>query len=331
MVSEATEVRAEPRGVDYYPNAHDVLGVDPSIFVSQYPQLYAGVSKTGVPVFYSKTGVLNINGIECITTLEGILKFHWHVMQHDFKKRLLERKKADPSFVRFECVTVMDLKGLSMGSLNKRTLEIIKKQATIDSLCFPETMNKMVIVNAPKFFSATWSIIKGFLDARTAAKVEHFSSSSAAEKCLRELIDLDQLPKDYGGKAESTDTLLEKEASKDAADGGRTRLATNVFYVRSSDSFKFSLALDEAADLVVYTKSNTGASFKVTDSSTKKAVIPAKTVIHKASNSDNVPPTVVQLNEERISGVSEVKVKAEGLRSQMSYECYLLAVNIFKK
>lgn len=104
-------------------------------------------------------------------------------------------------------------------------MEIIKKQANIDSLCFPETMNKMVIVNAPRFFSATWSIIKGFLDARTTAKVELFSSTSAAEKCLLELIDEDQLPSDYGGTAESTVVTMEK-MSQDK------KLTTQILYIR---------------------------------------------------------------------------------------------------
>ena len=147
MVTEATDERAEARKEDYYPQPEEALGVDPAIFISQYPQLYAGFSKTGCPVFYSKPGRLNIDGVECIATLQGILKFHWHVMQHDYKKRLLQFKKENPSFARFECVSVLDLSGLAMSSLNSRNLDIVKRQAFIDSLCFPETMNKMVIVN----------------------------------------------------------------------------------------------------------------------------------------------------------------------------------------
>ena len=103
-------------------------------------------------------------------------------------------------------------------------MEIIKNQANIDSLCFPETMNKMIILNAPRFFSATWTIIKGFIDARTAAKIELFSSTSAAEKCLKELIDVDQIPKDYGGTAESTVVSMAKMSP--------SKLLTHVLYVR---------------------------------------------------------------------------------------------------
>jgi hypothetical protein len=335
MVEEAMEERAVPRGVGYYPNPVKALGVDPSIFVSQYPQLYSGFSKCGCPVFYSKPGALNIDGIECITTLDGILKYHWHVMQHDYKQRLLEFKKENPSFTRFECVSILDLSGLAVSALNSRTLDVVKKQATIDSLCFPETMNKMLVLNAPRFFSATWSIIKGFVDVRTAGKIEVISSSSAAEKKLKEIIDVDQLPEDYGGTGESTLVTLAREAGKEAANGGRSRLIAEVMYVRGSLSFKFILKADEEADLWVHTRAKSGATFTVTDTSTKKPIIPTKTVIHSGGTDDNSQPSNVQLSADRISGpddnVMEIKVKAEGLKTRMTSETYLLVANIYKK
>lgn len=332
MVTEATAERAVALNANFYPDPEKVLGVDPTIFVSQYPQLYAGHSKTGCPVFYSKPGRLNIDGIECITTIGGILKFHWHVQQHDFKQRLLQFKKENPSFARFEAVSILDLSGLALSSINNRNLDIIKKQAFIDSLCYPETMNKTVLVNAPRFFTATWSIIKGFLDQRTVGKIDLFSSKAAGEKKLKEIIDVDQIPSDYGGTGESTDILLAKEAAKDSASGGRSRLITEVMYIRSSASFKFSLRPDEEAELLVYTRALTGASFKVTDAAKKGGeLLPKKTVRHSGGKDDNSPPTCMPLTSGRISGGIEIKVKGDSLKSRMSSESYLLVANIYKK
>jgi hypothetical protein len=96
MIEEATQVRKEAKSKEFYPNPVDALGVDPSVFFAQYPQLYSGLTKLGVPIFISKPGILNVDGIECITTLDGIIKFHWHVMMHDFANRLLARKEANP-------------------------------------------------------------------------------------------------------------------------------------------------------------------------------------------------------------------------------------------
>lgn len=329
MVTEATEERAGARAVDYYPDPEKALGVDPTLFISQYPQLYAGHSKNGCPVFYSKPGRLNVDGVECITTIDGILKFHWHVMQHDYTQKLLQFKQDNPLFTRFESVSILDLSGLAMSSLNSRNLDIIKKQAFVDSLCFPETMNKMIIVNAPRFFSATWSIIKGFVDARTAGKVDLFSNKAAAEKKLKEIIDVHEIPSDYGGTGESTEVLLAKENGKDSARGGRSRLVAEVMYIRSSTTFKFSLRPDEEAELFVYTRATTGATFKVTDAK-KKELLPKKTVVHSGADI-TAPPTCMPLSAGRISGGSDVTVKGANLKNRVTAESYLLVANIYKK
>ena len=227
MVEGATKERSEPSSDDFYPNPEEALGVDPTILNSQYPQLYSGFSKSGCPVFYSKVGKLNIDGIECITTFNGMLKYHWHVMQHDYRNRLLQFKAKNPDFTNFQCVSIIDLKNLTLSMLNSRTLDLTKKQSFIDSLCYPETMNKMIIVNAPRLFNMSWTLIKGWLDERTQNKIELFSSTSAAHKKLKELIDLDQLPSDYGGTAETTDETLAKSFK-----GGIERLVTEVMAVR---------------------------------------------------------------------------------------------------
>jgi hypothetical protein len=98
MVEQATECRRDAKSKDFYPVALTALGVETSIFYVQYPQLYSGFTKDHVPVFFSKPGVLNVDGMACITTLDGILKFHWHVMMHDFANRLRAQKEKNPNF-----------------------------------------------------------------------------------------------------------------------------------------------------------------------------------------------------------------------------------------
>lgn len=101
MVEEATETRKEAKAKDFYPDPVEALYVDASLYFDQYPQLYSGVAKNGAPLFISKPGTLNVDGVECLTTLDGILKFHWYVMMHDFAQRLRDQKKKDPNFKRY--------------------------------------------------------------------------------------------------------------------------------------------------------------------------------------------------------------------------------------
>ena len=227
MVEEATVCRKDPKAADFFEDPSKALGCDMALYMAQFPQIYSGFDKRGIPLFFSKPGVLNIDAVECIKTLDGILKFHWFFMVHDFGGRLRSQKADRPGFNRFEAVCILDLAHLSISQLGSRTLAIIKEQAFIDSLCFPETMSQMVIINAPTFFAASWSIIKGYLDARTAAKVSVYASRTKWEKKLLELCDEDQLPSDYGGKGPSTIETLEA-----ASPGKMKRLFTHCMYVR---------------------------------------------------------------------------------------------------
>merc|ERR1712157_45519 len=147
MVEEATEERANVKKKNFFPDPKDALGVEPYIYISQYPQLYTGHDKTGCPVFISKPGLLNPTGITQVTTIDGILNYHWYAMMHDYANRLRAKKKADPDgFTRFECISVLDLDHLSSSAITKLCLSIVQTQAHIDSLCFPETLKKMVII-----------------------------------------------------------------------------------------------------------------------------------------------------------------------------------------
>jgi len=85
----------------------------------------------------------------------------------------------------------------------------------------------MIIINAPTFFSATWRIIKGWIDPRTAGKIEVISNTAAGEKRLLELVDAEQLPSDYGGRGEDTQKTLDGEY-----EGEADRLETKMMYLR---------------------------------------------------------------------------------------------------
>lgn len=101
MIEEATNVRKDAKKDDFYPNPADALGCDAALYFAMYPQLYYGNSKHGVPLYFSKAGVLNVDGVEQITTLDGIIKFHWFIMMHDYANRLRAQKARDPNFKRY--------------------------------------------------------------------------------------------------------------------------------------------------------------------------------------------------------------------------------------
>mmetsp|Transcript_23769 Transcript_23769/g.35961 ORF Transcript_23769/g.35961 Transcript_23769/m.35961 type:complete len:434 (+) Transcript_23769:175-1476(+) len=334
MVDEAMECRAEAKKNEFYLDPKLALGCDMALYMAQFPQVYSGYDKNGIPLFFSKPAKMNIDAVEAITTLQGIIKFHWHYMMIDFGERLRAQKADVEGFHRFECVCVMDLSGLAISQLGSRTLAVTKEQAFIDSLCFPETMNRMVIVNAPSFFSATWKIIKTFIDGRTAGKVDVISSRKKAEERLLELADADQLPSDYGGTGPSTEETLNSQAP-----GDMKRLYTEVMYIRGSSSYKTEINEDEEVEVFVWTRSVPGAKFSIVDQDKSngppKVYAPTVEIVHKELSKDqSEKPTSASLTPTgRIVGPANIKVKADsnGSRFSTSSEKFLVQVCVYNK
>jgi hypothetical protein len=219
----------------------------------------------------------------------------------------------------FECVCVLDLEHLTASQLNSRTLHIIKEQAFIDSLCFPETMNKMLIINAPSFFSLSWALIKGWLDARTANKIEVIASRKSWEARLLELVDVDQLPSDYGGTGPSTAAVFKREASR--GDDIKRRLV-HLMHVRNSGSHQLTLEAGEIADISVHTRSGSGAKFDVINCTTKVSVADTN-VAHKGTSADTDMPSNVTIVKD-LKGPGTFKVKASSNSSMFSSDNFLI-------
>jgi len=329
MVEEATEVRADARKHEFYPDPVSALGCGPSLFMHCYPQLYPGKAKNGCPIFISKPGVLNTDAMECITSLDGILKFHWHVMMHDYKQRLMEHKKAHPDFCNFQTVTVIDLEHLSTSQLSKRALSIVKTQTAIDSVCFPETMNRTLVINAPRFFSMTWGIIKGWIDPRTASKIELISSRKTWEARLLELCDEDEIPIDYGGKGPATTSALEKEYAPE----GVLQEHFQLVHVGSSGHYNVAVPAGSEMEVTVWSRSVNEVIVSIVDENVKsKVFVGGVTFTHTGGTGDNDKPSSLLLTKERIVGPAKTKIKFESKAGRFSSAGnYFVSCSMFDK
>lgn len=327
MIEEATACRAEAKIANFWPDPSTATGCPVSHYITQYPQLYSGFGKNGAPVFISKPGVLNTDAVECVTTIDNVVKFHWHGQMHDFGNRLRDYKEKNPEFKRFECICILDLEHLTLAQISQRTLNIVKEQSTIDSLCFPETMNKMYIVNGPRFFSATWKLIKSWIDPRTASKVEVVSSRKIWEAKLLEIIDEEQLPSDYGGKATDTVTSSEQENYS----GSVKKVHTEVIYVRGSGSATFEIAEGEELEVYIYTRAKVGAKFSIVDAKTKAEIVPNIEVKHTGGETDKDMPTHKLLTEAKLAGPVSIKVKADSNAGRFTTNNFLAVFTVFRK
>ena len=222
----------------------------------------------------------------------------------------------------------MDLDKLTTSQLSRKALTIIKEQAAIDSVCFPETMAKMLIINAPTFFAATWRIIKGWLDPRTAAKIEVISNRSACEKRLAEIADLDQLPSDYGGIGPSTDEILAKSFDGDSTN----KTETKMLYVRGHGSEIVTVPAGFELLVTVYTRSMAGGNFSLHNADSKDTLHEAVLVKHNGTDDASERPTHAKLNEHnKIAGPLKVKVKVDSNAGRFSTQNFLVVFTMNKQ
>ena len=70
--------------------------------------------------------------------------------------------------------------------------------------CFPEILNRVVIVNVPYFFTVIWMVLKHFVDPRTVQKIGFFSTTKSAKHDLHQLIEPAQLLHEFGGTDPTT-------------------------------------------------------------------------------------------------------------------------------
>jgi hypothetical protein len=74
----------------------------------------------------------------------------------------------------------------------------MKAIIAIDFAHYPNTLERMLVINTPAVFPIVWRILRPMLDPVTASKIEIYDSGSWQSRLL-ELVDADQLPAEYGG------------------------------------------------------------------------------------------------------------------------------------
>lgn len=94
---------------------------------------------------------------------------------------------------------------LSGFTLKNADYSGIKFLCEIFEAHYPETLEKIVIFNAPWIFSKVWSIIKNWLDPNVAAKVVFCKTATEASK----FIDLKYIPKAMGGNSDYNGDYIE--------------------------------------------------------------------------------------------------------------------------
>lgn len=104
--------------------------------LKHYPHFVHKTDKYGRPVHYELLGELNITGLMRAASSERILKHHSLGWEHT-KSVILPACSVAAQRDVFTCVSVIDLKGLSMTSFTKDVRTFVAAVAQMDQVCLP--------------------------------------------------------------------------------------------------------------------------------------------------------------------------------------------------
>jgi hypothetical protein len=133
-----------------------------------------------------------------------------------------------------------------------------------------QTLHCMLVLNAPGFFALSWGLIKKFIDPRTAARIQLFANVEKGQRALEKLVEISQLPTDYGG----ANISLKSAFLREAADESILRQEIELLHCRKkgkAHSKMWALEKNEMMEITIYTRSTSTANVfvKLNDSTFK--------------------------------------------------------------
>ena len=118
-----------------------------------YPHCQLGYDKFNRPILYEQSGQVNPAAITSMTTFSALAEYHWLMMETGldsmFQEAALAGRAATGAVPVISTCAVLDLEGLGLVHCSGAVLDHMKALIAVDNSCYPETLGKMLVINAP--------------------------------------------------------------------------------------------------------------------------------------------------------------------------------------
>lgn len=171
----------------------------PEVMDKYHSMGVCGNDKFACPVWVCAYGNTDMKGIMMSVNMKTYVRYHAYVSERSHKEMHRLSQLAGKSITTQ--TIILDMENLSskqMGYKPVREAGIeMAKQAEAN---YPETLRRIFIINAPKFFTLLFAIVRPLMAQVTLDKIRVFGSDKSEwSAALLEDIDADQLPAHYGG------------------------------------------------------------------------------------------------------------------------------------
>ncbi|CAI6003605.1 unnamed protein product [Closterium sp. NIES-64] len=161
-----------------------------------YPHGHHGVDREGRPIYIELIGRVDATKVLGITTMERFLKYHVKEFERTFALKFPACSLAAKRHID-QTTSILDVAEMGMKNFSADARNFLAMVSKVDGDNYPETLNRLFVVNAGFAFRSLWSGIKGMLDPKTASKIQVLGTDY--KKKLFEAIDPSQLPEFFGG------------------------------------------------------------------------------------------------------------------------------------
>ncbi|KAI9244375.1 CRAL-TRIO domain-containing protein [Phascolomyces articulosus] len=125
----------------------------------------------GCPIYIERLGHHAAKEIAKYATSEEVSNYHTGCNEFLHRVIMKDCSKKAGKHINRETV-IFDCTGMGWHQLHMPALYYIKAVSDTDQKYYPETLNKLYLINAPSAFVMVWKIVKGWLDPGTLEKIQ---------------------------------------------------------------------------------------------------------------------------------------------------------------
>lgn len=171
-----------------------------------YPCVHHRVDRAGRLIWIERPGQMDISALHKAASKERLLEHFLWDFEATIHFRLPACSVAAGRYIG-KATLIIDLAGFRLSTFYSARSDL-KMISGLAQDNYPEAVQTMMIINAPKVFTVVWSFLKPLLDKRTREKINILGSNYLPT--VLEHVRKEELPTFLGGSDDTCDLLNEK-------------------------------------------------------------------------------------------------------------------------